>query len=413
MLLLGTNILAGIFAYLLHPFLAHVMGVRQYGQIAALLALSLVLTTPAHIIASIAAKYASSLITRGDYAQLNDFIRRLTAILLAAGLGIAVVFIAASGYVAFFFRLKSQLAVILLGLTFIVSLVTPLNQGTLQGLRRFGWFATMTLLSLFLRLVLSIGFVLVGLRVTGAIVGILVSGLLVYLVSFWPLWKVLRGPRTATGLLRPLLSYSMLAAAAAGGIVALYSIDTVLARHFLSGPQAGLYAALATLGRTALLITSSVTTVMFPRVAVLHERGEPYIHVVVQAGLGALLLSTVVEITFCLAPSFIMNLLFGQAFVAIAGQLPLYGMAMLLLGIGVVIMNYFLAIGNRSFVLIIFLACALQSSLIVWHHVDIAQLVRAVIITNVALVLALLAAFGLRIRKRSVSAHYTSSPGHV
>src|SRR5947209_6881408 len=84
-LLLGTNILTGISAYLLHPILGHMMGIQKYGQVAVLIAISLILATPTQIIATVAAKYASSLSTSEDFAKLNDFIRRLTAILLAAG----------------------------------------------------------------------------------------------------------------------------------------------------------------------------------------------------------------------------------------------------------------------------------------------------------------------------------------
>lgn len=401
-LLLGTNILAGIFAYLLHPFLGHMMSIQEYGQVAALISLALVLATPTQIITTIATKYASSPSASENHAQLNDFIRHLTVIFLIAGIGITAVFVATSSYVAFFFHLNSPQGVIILGLIFIVSLITPLNQGTLQGLQHFGWFATITLLSSFLRLVLAIGFVLMGLGVNGAILGIVVSALLAYLVSLQPLREILRGPRIPTGSLRSLWSYSILASAVTVGTVALYSIDTVLAKHFLSASDAGLYAALATIGRTVLLVSIGVTTVMFPRVVALHERGEPHMRIVIQAMLGVLILSAAVEIVFYFAPSLVTKLLFGQAFVAISGQLATYGMAMLLLAVGWVIINYFLAIGNHPVVLIVFLACALQTGLIFWHHAAITQVVQAVIVTDAALVFALLIAFGLSTRKTSL-----------
>ena len=76
---------------------------------------------------------------------------------------------------------------------------------------------------------------------------------------------------------------------------------------------------------------------------------------------------------------------------------------MLLLAIAQVLVLYFLAIGNRIFVLIILLACALQIGLIAWHHGDIAQLVQAVIVSNAALALALLTTFGLRTRNQSIN----------
>jgi hypothetical protein len=171
--------------------------------------------------------------------------------------------------------LASKTGATRLGLTFIVIFGMPLNLGTLQGLQRFNWLAAITLLSAFLRLVLSMGFVLLGLGVNGTILSIVVSALLAYLVSFQPLQEILRGSRTSTGSLRSLWSYSVLAAVAVTGIVALYSIDTVLAGHFLSAPEVGLYAVSATTGRAVLFITSSVLTIMFPRVGGLHEGGAP------------------------------------------------------------------------------------------------------------------------------------------
>ncbi len=77
-------------------------------------------------------------------------------------------------------------------------------------------------------------------------------------------------------------------------------------------------------------------------------------------------------------------------------------MAMLLLAIGMVMINYFLAVGNRAFVLIIFLACALQTGLIIWQHATIAQVVQDVLLTNITLVFALLIAFFLHVRKTPV-----------
>ncbi len=396
-LLFVTNILAGGFSYLLHPFLGHVMGIQGYGQVAALISLSLVLATPTQIIATVSTKYAASLST--NHSHLNDFIRRLTIILLGIGIVVTAIFVATSTYMASFFHLHSQQGIIILGFMFIVSFVMPLNQGILQGLQYFGWYAAIALLSTFLRLVLAVGLVLVGLSVNGAILGIVMSALLVYLISLQPLRKVLTGPRTPIGSLRSLWSYSLLASIAAGGLVFLGSSDTVLASHFLNAREVGLYAALATIGRIIVFITTSVATVMFPRVAALYVQREPHKHVVIQAILGVLILSAAVEATFYLAPVFMTRLLFGQAFVAIAGQLALYGMAMLLLSVSIVIINYFLAIGNRPFVLIIFLACVLQTGIIVWHHNTIAQVVQAVLITNVALVLALLVAFSLNDRK--------------
>jgi O-antigen/teichoic acid export membrane protein len=399
-LLLVTNVLAGVFAYLLHPFLGRIMTIQQYGQVATFIALALVLATPTQIIATIAAKYVSTVSISGDHAQINDFVRRLTLLLLGLGGVITALFMLASGYLSAFFHLGAPREIILLSLIFLVTFATPLNQGTLQGMQRFGWYALTTLLIAFLRLVLSIVFVLLGLGVDGAVLGIVLSGLLTYLISFIPLRGVLRGPRERASDLKSLWSYSLLTAVTATGIVILSSVDTILAKHFLSASDAGLYAGLATIGRTVLFVTNSIAVIMFPRVVILHQRGESHTRILVQSLLGALVLTAIGEAAFCLAPVLITRILFGPAFLSIANQLPFYGLAMLLLSLAQILAMYFLAIGNRLFVGIIFVACVLQIGLIAWRHAQIAQVVQGILIADAVLALLLAMMWALQSLKR-------------
>jgi O-antigen/teichoic acid export membrane protein len=389
-LLLGANVMAGIFAYMLHPLLGHLMGVRAYGQVAALIALSFVLLTPTQLVATVAAKYTSSMAGTRSLGHLNDFIRRFTKILLPAGVVVAVVFALASTYVAKFFHIRSTEGVVLLSLLFVVSCVTPLNLGAIQGLELFGWYATITVLLAFLRVLLAVLLVIVGLGVNGAMLGIALGGLLAYVASFQPLKTVLRGPRKPMGPTRHMWSFALLAAGAGAGMVALFSVDTVLARHYLDARDAGLYAALATIGRTALFVTSGVAVVMFPKVVVLHERRERHGHVVVHAMVGALALAAALEAVFWIFPSMVARLVFGQAFAGVAGTLPLYGLAMVFLAAAQVLVAYLLAVGNRMVVLFIFLACGLEAALIIVRHGSISQLAQAVLIANAALLAALL-----------------------
>jgi O-antigen/teichoic acid export membrane protein len=388
-LLLGANIVAGICAYVLHPLLGHLMGVRAYGQVAALIALSLVLLTPTQLAATVAAKYASSMAVTGSIAHLNDFIRRFTIILLPVGAAIAAAFAAASGYVATFFHISSREGIVLLSLLFVVSCVAPLNLGAIQGLERFGSYAAITVLTAFLRLALPVVLVLVGLGTSGAMLGIALGALLAYGASFRPLRDILRGARAPMESLRHVWSFALLAAGAAAGMVALFSIDTVLARHYLGAHDAGLYAALATIGRTALFITSSLTVIMFPKVVALRERKERHAYVAVQAVVGALALSGAIEVVLSIFPSMVAKLLFGHAFAGLAGTLPLYGLAMVFLAVGQVLVAYLLALANRIAVLTIFAACALEAGIIGLRHASISQLVQAVVIADAALLVAL------------------------
>jgi len=265
-----------------------------------------------------------------------------------------------------------------------------LNLGAIQGLERFGWYAAITVLMAFLRVALPVVLVILGFGINGAMLGIALSAVLAYAASFQPLKDVLRGARERMKSTRDVWSFALLAAGAAAGMVVLFSVDTVLARHYLGAHDAGLYAALATIGRTALFITTGLTVVMFPKVVALRERKEPHAYVAMQTLVGALALAGAIEVVLCIFPSMVAKLLFGQAFVAMAGTLPLYGLAMVFLAAAQVLVTYLLALANRTVVLTMFLACVGEAVLIILRHGTISQLAQAVLITDAALLVALL-----------------------
>jgi len=388
--LFGANLLAGLCIYLMHSALGHLLGPTGYGTFAALIALSSVLLMPTHVIATAMTKHGSALRAAGRLPHLNDLIRRLTVLLLPVGFGAMTLFIGASGYIAAFFHLDTSGNVVLIGLLFAVSFVTPINVGALLGLQRFSWYGALVVLPVFLRFALASAFVLLGHGVGGAIVGIALADGLTYVISFRPLRDLLAGPRLPSGSLRPFGAFAAHASVVFAGLSLLSNLDTLLAKHVLSVPQAGLYAALATAGKVLFFVSGTVVTVMFPRVAAAHERGERATRAIRDAVAGVCLLSLPVELAFVICPTLVMRVMFGPSFDAAAGQLPWYGLAMLLLAIAVVFVYYFLAIGEQRIVLPLALCCLAQGALFSLRHASIAQVVQNVVLSNGLLLLGLL-----------------------
>lgn len=398
-LLLGATLVSGAFNFAFHPALGRLLGVSAYGTVATLLNLLTILLIPTAIIVAIVVRYTSAFSAAGQYDQLHDLVRRLMALLLPLGVGMALVFALVSGPLAAFLHLRSAQALLILGLAFTISFASPINLGAVQGLQRFGWFATLTVMPSILRLLLAASLALLGLGVNGAVLGIVLSTVLPYLISFQPLRALLAGPRLPTVSLRSLWSYSVRTGIALACMTLLFNLDTVLAKHFLAAQQAGFYAALSTLGKTSLFISGSVVAVMFPRVAALHTRGEPTVRVAVQSLLGVLALSMAAEAIFIAVPTLMVDV-FDRTFAAVAGQLAWYGLGMLLLAQAQALIYYFLATGERIFVLILLVCCALMPALIALHHQTVAEIVQAVVSANGLLFVLLLALFVLRKERR-------------
>jgi O-antigen/teichoic acid export membrane protein len=319
---------------------------------------------------------------------------------LAAGVVVAAGFMIASGSIAAFEHVKSIDTVLVMSLALVTAFAGSVNGGVVLGLQRFGWVSGLTVLNVMLRVMLAAALVVLGFGATGAMLGVAVGYLIPYLLGFLPLVGLLRGPRSPIDSLRPLLSYSLVASLVSISNTLLLSLDTVLAKHYLLPQQSGLYAAMAVLGRTVLFVSTSVGTVMFPKVAALHARGERHAQVVLQALLGVLVLSMAVEAVLCVAPGLVIGRLFTPQYLPVAGQLAWYGFAMLLLAQAQVLTVYFLSVGHRFFVLFLLASCGVQFVLVAASHQTIEQIVRAVLVANGLLLVLLLATFALHVRSR-------------
>lgn len=397
-LVLGAGLLLGLLNYAQHPLLVRTIGLIEYKTVISLVALSTVFLIPTQILSTIATRYAATLSADGNTAQLNDLVQRLTGIMLGVGAVFALVFIAASAPIAAFLHIGTVQPVIIIGIGFIVAFASPVNTAVLQGLQNFSWAAPLSVLPLVLRLVLIIVLVRAGLQIEGAMLAITASGIISYLVSFYPLRPLLRGRRLPIGSLRPLLSYSITAILAAAGNALMFQVDIVLAGHFLPPLQAALYAVVATLGKMVLFIGSNLTTVLFPRAAALHQRGEDTVRVVMQSFIVMFALSAIVEVVFVGEAGRIVHALYGPQAMAATGQLPWYGLAMLLFAPTQALMTYFLAVNERMFTIVVLACSLLQGALIVLRHQTIGEIVQAVVISIAWLLVMLLALFVARTR---------------
>ncbi len=412
-LLLAANVAIGAANFLLHPVLKRLLGVSAYGTFASLLAVQTILLIPVGILVVLVARYASTYSAQQHLDRLNDLLRRLTWVFLPAGLIVALLLALASAPLSSFFQLQSSQVLLILALSFVVAFASQVNLGAVQGLQRFGWFAVLTAMPAVSRLLFGAVLVLLGLGVDGAVWGLTLAAVCQYAASFQPLRGVLGGRRAASEPFRSMIALSSTTTLALACLTLLFNLDTVLAKHYLDGRDAGLYAAVAVLGKTSLFVTGSVVTVMFPRVTALHARGERTARVALQSVAAVAVLAGIAELAFAAVPATIMRLLFGSDTVAVSGQLAWYGLAMLFLALSQALSYYFVSIGSRRYALALYVCCPLMALLIVAHHQSVAEIVQAVVAANGLLCVTLIGFFlrAARLENRAHSpAHHDTSP---
>ncbi|MCJ7661715.1 MAG: hypothetical protein MUO67_21420, partial [Anaerolineales bacterium] len=300
-----------------------------------------------------------------------------------------------SSLIAGFLHIPSPVPVIILGFSLLPAVLLPVALGGLQGLQRFGRYGWGQISATVLRLFAGIGFVLLGWGVTGALAGGVLAGLGAFLLGWWWLRDVHSGS-TTTEVERPeqpslgneLSHFSAIVILSMVSFMVLIYIDTIAVRSRFLPLEAGLYSAVATIGRIVLYIPTAVVALMFPRVAGQHAQGRPTTALARHALLVTAGLCGLGVLAFLARPNLIMRLLFGQQFLGEAALLAPYSVAMLLLALVNVWMLYFLAVQETRYTVFLLTGAVLLLVVLFTASLSLTGMVWVLIACNGSLVLA-------------------------
>lgn len=351
---------------------------------------------------------------------------------------------------ASFLHLKSPLPALVLAPTLGLALLVPLLRGAAQGLHAFGVLAGLLLLESLFKVAGGAAMAWAGFGAAGVLTALLAGSVACLALGWRWLNRLASQPRPATRVstdltarttphysdLRDLWRFSIPALLANGGLFAMVVLDTVLVQHYFSAADAAAFAALSVTGRSLFWASGAVTLVLLPIVArqtatnTANRGPRDTKHAPVGAattapdeardtglmrdtGRRSLLLAlalagalvAVGELAFLAAPHLILSLLFGDAYLAAAPLLPLYGAGTAALALANVALYYLLGRGRAIAGPIATLCALAQVGAVVLWHADLPQVVTALVTADVTvLILALLPAVWTPSRRVSIPA---------
>lgn len=236
--------------------------------------------------------------------------------------------------------IRSTLIVLLaVGTAFYVPLGS--RRGYLQGAYGFRRLATNLVLEGGVRLGGSLVLILCGLGVRGVIAANSAAVAAAYLAIV---------PEAATRIPNPIgLPYALREIAQAivffSGQVLINNCDIVLVKHYFFTETAGLYAAVAMVGRVVYALSSAVVNSMFPLVAATSEEERRGLKVIATSLLLVLTIGAGVALGLRFAPAGIWTVFFGTKF-QIAGEydlpyfLAFYAITTVIYSLSAVIITY-------------------------------------------------------------------------
>jgi O-antigen/teichoic acid export membrane protein len=386
LIVVGGSVAAGLLGFAFQSLISHQLKPSDYGAVFAAMTLLTFIGLPASALTLLMARQTSRDRASGHSASSAVLLRLGNRALVIGGAVLAVAFAGGSRWIGAFFGIPAEF-IVGVAASMPFALAFPLLMGEFQGQQRFLLLSSLGVGQAVLKLVIAIALGLV-LGPIGVVLGLAVAGSLSYAVAFC----LLRGKlavRVRIVWLVPALRYVALILPSTLAVSVLLSADVLLVKHFFSGQTAGEYSAVAALGRAIFWGASGVAAVLFPKIIFQESQGRSGSRIVgVSLGLVAIggILGLAV-LTVGARP--VLTAFAGSAYAAGASLLPLYAIAMTLLGSASVLIATHQSRARAMFLSVLLPITVAEPVLIVAFHHTLMQVVWVVTLSMAVLVAVL------------------------
>jgi len=371
-LLTTASVIVGILGYFFQILVGRMLKPEDFAVFSALLALYILLGSPFSALNMLVTRHVSILRAARRTKDGKNYYWTLQKWVAIVGVIVLLVFYFSSDFFIEYLKAQSLSQLIIFSTLLIFSSLLVINNSFFQGLQLFGWQAISNIFSASIKLLLSVGFIVAGMGVSGAILGVSLSAAFAWMLGVWVLWisfakfkdepnkLVDQDANNLQGLFQ-VLSLSI-------SFALMTQLDMILVNWFFSPTEAGEYAAASVLGKAVLYIPSGLIVALFPMTIEDHLNKTK----------GTLLLKAALISTFCICGALallysiwgneIVGLIYGEAYSGAGSILQWYGFAILPMALVMVYEHYLIARGKMIFSWIFLIFGPLQiAAIYLWH----------------------------------------------
>ena len=336
-------------------------------------------------------KFISSAKNKRERSGVYSAVNRLIFYIAVGG---SIVVVLLSPLIAKFLNIADVLSVILTAGVFFFTLVTLVNQSSLQGILKFMGVVVPNFVLSVVKLVLGVIFIFLGLSVRGAMLGVVIGAGIAYLLSLKLVNGYFSGKSNYIFHMKRFLKYSGPVLVQAFAFTSFFTVDVILVKHFFSAHDAGIYATVSTLGKIVYFGAAPVASVMFPHISGRHARGEKYYKLLAGSIGLTLFISFGVLILYLFIPDLIVNLLYRSKYLAAAPLLFLMGLFIAFHTINNLLVNFFLSIDKTKIVMLPFFVAIVQIVSLWFFHNSLAQVIMISLVEMIIMCFVLFIVLG-------------------
>ncbi len=391
--LFASTLLVNIGNYGLNLLLGRYLGPEEFAAANIIATLVLVLSFTALGIQLATTKFVSTYHADGENARLEAFISWMKKYALIFSVSTSFLLIIFQEAIRGFLNFSSTTPLVMLFVAIPLYIDMSVSRGYFQGSNQFRKLANTYIAEMLGRLVFTcvLVYICVFLHQTWVIeaisFGFIMSFLFGAFIARIPTISFFKSVSFAHS--RQLLFFL--------GIVGLYEFsqiiinnsDVLLAKHFFENKEAGLYASLALIGRVVFFATWTIVTLLFPKVIEKEKKGESHIQLF-WASVGAVGAFGFAIILACFfLDTFIVNILFGSAYLITAPLLWKYAVATTLFSCANVFVYYHMSLENYTPVAISLLVGFLQILGIFLFHGSMEEVIMVQVVLMGSMFLAM------------------------
>lgn len=266
LLLIVITGVANVANVVFHMVMGRGLSSEEYGILATLLNLFLVMATPLDALRNAMAHFAARAHRAGDPALARAIARRWCWRIGLCAIPVSGVLWLLHPQLTAFFHLPTPGPILVVAASMVVFMMVPVLAGVLQGMQAFWWFGAALHGIGVVRLALGLAALAVGAATAfhAILSGALAMGYGVAMGAFG-VWWITRGAGPRVEATRGIGPYFIKAMFMLAGYGVLMNCDVMLVRHF-HPDEAGAFAWAATIGRSVVFLPMPIAMAMFPKV---------------------------------------------------------------------------------------------------------------------------------------------------
>jgi O-antigen/teichoic acid export membrane protein len=366
-----ASLLIGALGYLYQILMGRLMQPAEFALFSAIMAFYAVIGSPLGAINMILSRHVASLSATGQRENLKIFYFKAHKNLLTCAMALIVLMFLANGWLRDYLKADSFTQILILIALVGISPILTINTAFLQGLQVFWIISFSAIVGVIFKIAMSSTLIQFGFGVNGALISVLLSIVLIWLLGTFSLrinLKKIINSENIVSVREVSIKTIYPVILANVGFIAMTQSDIVFVNYFFEPDVAGIYAAASVFGKAVLYLPGGILMALFPMVSEKQAKSQSSFKLILEAiGITLIICGGAALIYFFLSQD-IIRIAYGDQYSEAARILKWYGLAILPMTFVMIAEHFLIAKGRVLFCWIFALILPFEFfAMLHWH----------------------------------------------